>query len=261
VTEAPGARVALGPVVVDALTFRQAVEHLCVLAQADSPRRYAVTPNIQHVALLRRDAAFRAAYRGAALVLPDGFPVCLAMRPFLGRAQERVTGADLVPALCEAAAERGLSVGFLGGRPGASKEAARRLIQAFPGLDVALVEAAPLGFDRRPEELERVLREVARASPQVLFVGLGAPKGELFLARHADRLGPGVALSVGAAIDFQAGLVSRAPARWQALRLEWVWRIRQEPRRLAGRYLLSAPAFLAAVGPDVLRRLLRRPTG
>jgi len=253
--------VALGPVVVDALTFREAVEHLCLLAQAGPPRRYVVTPNIQHVALLRKDPAFQAAYRGAALVLPDGFPVCLAMHPFLGRKQERVTGADLVPALCKAAAARGLSVGFLGGRPGAAQEAARRLAQAFPGLDVSLVEPAPLGFDQHPEDLEHVLREVARTSPQVLFVGLGAPKGELFLAGHAKRLGAGVALSVGAAIDFQAGLVTRAPARWQALRLEWAWRICQEPRRLAGRYLRSAPAFLAAVGPDVLRRLSGRTTG
>jgi N-acetylglucosaminyldiphosphoundecaprenol N-acetyl-beta-D-mannosaminyltransferase len=91
----------------------------------------------------------------------------------------------------------------------------------------------------------------------VLFVGFGAPKAELFLHRHMSELGSGVALSVGAALDFCAGNAVRAPQRWQGLGLEWLWRAVHEPRRLARRYALSAPAFLVAVAPTLLRHWTR----
>jgi N-acetylglucosaminyldiphosphoundecaprenol N-acetyl-beta-D-mannosaminyltransferase len=256
----PWPRVRVGRATVDALSFEEAVEEICALAVVPGPRSVVVTPNIQHIAMLRTDDAFVEAYERAALVLPDGFPVCAVMGLALGRQQSRVTGADLLPAVCREAATRRLSVGLLGGHPGAGEEAARRLCRAIPGLDITLIEPAPRGFEHSPEELARVLAGVVSAAPALLFVGLGAPKGELFLTRHAERLGGGVALSVGAALDFQAGYVQRAPDRWQRVGLEWLWRIRQEPRRLAGRYLRSMPLFVLAVAPTVWRWVLRRPS-
>jgi N-acetylglucosaminyldiphosphoundecaprenol N-acetyl-beta-D-mannosaminyltransferase len=254
----PWRRVRVGRAKIDCLSYDQAVAAVCEVARVHGRREYVVTPNIQHVAMLRRGGEFEQAYDDAALVLPDGFPVALTLRALTGRKQSRVTGADLLPGICRAAAKNGLTIGLLGGRPGAAEEAAWRLTADYPGLNVTLVEEAPYGFDAAQDSLDRVLDHVADRDPDILFVGLGAPKGELFLQRHRDRLGNGIALSVGAAIDFAAGVVDRAPAGWQRLGFEWLYRIVQEPRRLMRRYAVAAPLFVLAALQSLAAAHVRR---
>lgn len=242
---------------VDCVTFDEAVESVVALAADPHARRYVVTPNIQHVVELERNAAFRDAYANADLVLPDGAPVALALRATTRSRQSRVTGSDLMPAVCAAAAERGLTVGILGGATGSAEDAAAALREQYPNLMVVLVEPAPYGFMDSPEMLDTVLDHVAAKNPDILFVGLGAPKQELFVRRYRKRLGTGVALCVGAAVDFVAGRARRAPLSWQRVGMEWAWRVLQEPRRLARRYLTAAPLFLWLVMPMLLTSLVR----
>lgn len=247
----------VGRALVDCVTFDQAVSAVLSLALDPLSRRYVVTPNIQHVVALERNTAFRDAYAGADLVLPDGAPVAAALRAASSAPQTRVTGADLMPAVCAAAAERGLTVGILGGARGSAEAAAAVLRETYPALRVVLVEPAPYGFIDDPAQLDAVLDHVAVKDPDILFVALGAPKQEVFVHAYRTRLGTGVALCVGAAVDFLAGHIRRAPHSWQRVGMEWAWRVVQEPRRLARRYLAAAPVFLWLVLPMLLTALVR----
>ncbi|MCU1589879.1 MAG: hypothetical protein JWP11_1135 [Frankiales bacterium] len=251
-------RIRVGDADIDALTLNDSVVAICELARGSTTRAFVVTPNIHHILELRGSEPFRDAYRDAALVLPDGFPVALAMRALGARNQSRVAGADLVPALCRAAATEGLTVGFLGGQPGAAARAAARSTAEHPTLQVVLVEEAAMGFDSTPQTREPVLVHVVRKDPDILFVGLGAPKQELFVAANRHHLGTGVAVCVGAGIDFAAGVARRSPGFLQKVGLEWAWRLVNEPRRLAKRYAKAAPVFVWLVTPSILRRI-RRP--
>jgi N-acetylglucosaminyldiphosphoundecaprenol N-acetyl-beta-D-mannosaminyltransferase len=230
---------------VDEVTARDLVVK-AAMGERDRPW-LVVTPNIQHVALLESDTDLRAAYDRADLVLADGWPVVRAVR-LLGRHRlQRITGADLFPALCREAADHGLRVGIVGGMGGAAVEAGRRLVHAFPGLEIGLTTEPPLGFDGDPHRSEQVVRQVRAAELDLLFLALGAPRQEIFAARHLEAMGAGVTLCVGAAVDFIAGRQRRAPHLMRRLGLEWAFRALHEPRRLLPRYARSAPVFLRAV--------------
>jgi N-acetylglucosaminyldiphosphoundecaprenol N-acetyl-beta-D-mannosaminyltransferase len=218
-------------------------------ARSEAPLRpwLVVTPNIQHVALLEHHEGLLAAYDRADLVLADGWPVVAAVRLLSGRRVQRITGADLLPGLAAGAAAEGLRIGIVGGVHGAAAEAVRRLRARSPGLHVALVLEPSLGFEEHPGEVEGIVSAVAQAELDLLFLALGTPKQEVFAARHLDRMGAGVTLCTGAAVDFVAGRQRRAPRLLRQLGLEWAFRALREPRRLLPRYARSAPVFLRAV--------------
>ena len=197
------------------------------------------TINLDHLAKLRSDAAFRAAYGRAAYVTADGVPVVMLARAE-GVAIERVTGADLVVPLCRAAAAAGISVHFFGTRPEILERAVARLGAEIPNLVVAGMEAPPNGFDPRSEDARRAAERIAASGAGICFVALGAPRQELF-ADAAQSWSTGVVyLGIGAALDFLAGERLRAPRLLQRLGLEWLWRTAQEPRRMLPRYARSA---------------------
>jgi len=207
--------------------------------------RYVVTPNINHVVLLSHRPDFAAAYRDAALVLADGMPLVWASR-LLGRALPgRVAGSDLAPALFRAAGEGPpLTVFLLGALPGVAERAAKKIEQTYPGVRVVGAYSPPFGFERDPAENAKILESVASAQPQVLVVGLGAPKQELWIHRHRFQVSARVALCIGATIDFFAEETTRAPTWVRRIGLEWAFRVVLEPRRLAGRYWRDGWAFL-----------------
>lgn len=228
------------------------MERICVLAESPTRTQMVVTPNIHHVVELEGNAEFRQAYEFAALSLPDGWPVALAARLFGAAGQRRVTGADLLPAVCEEAARRGLSVGFVGGQPGAAERCATLFEDRFPGLEVVFVHPAPVGFDASEEARAELLAGLAERRPDILFVGLGAPRQEIFV--HRNRPMARVVVCVGAALDFSAGLRPRAPRLLQRLGLEWLFRTLVEPRRLWRRYASAAVPFVGIVARQWRRR-------
>ncbi|MBV9845313.1 MAG: WecB/TagA/CpsF family glycosyltransferase [Kutzneria sp.] len=246
----------VGPVRVHDLDFAGASDEVLKLAAARSGQRaVVVTPNGQHLDLLRREPALVTVYRRAELVLPDGWPVVLAMKWRGAKASGRVTGADLLPSLCRHAASSGLTVGLVGGKPDVAARAAQRLTARYPGLKVTLTHSPPMGFERDDEACRQMAALVAEAGVQLLFLGLGAPKQELFADLWLRSSGPGVTLCVGAAIDFVAGEQVRAPELWRRLGLEWLHRLLREPRRLSGRYMKTIPVIcgvLVGAGVDFL---------
>lgn len=239
------ARVSLFGVEIDPVRMDEAVARVDGWLRDDHQGcRYVVTPNVDHAVLLQTSAELRQAYAGAGLVIADGFPVVWASR-LLGRPlPERVTGSDLVPALFDATAQHGpISVYLLGAAPGVAERAARNIHQRWAQVRVVGTYSPPLGFERDAAENERIIAQINAARPDLLVIGLGAPKQELWIARHHASLQVKGALCVGATIDFLAGERRRAPVWMQRLRLEWLHRLCSEPRRLARRYARDAWVF------------------
>lgn len=242
--EAEGTRIQVFGIRFNNLSFEDAVEGILdYAALRDGKPRMGVTPNVDHVVLLRDSPEMVAAYEDADLTLCDGMPLLWGAR-LLGRPlKARVTGSDLLPALCEGAAERGLTVCFLGGAPGVGEECARRMTERQPDLKVVGALSPPMGFMMDPDAVRETVEAVRALAPDLLFVALGSPAQEIFIHRHRHELGAAMALGVGAAIDFAAGACRRAP-RWVCRSgFEWFWRLCGNPKRFFYRYLVRDLAF------------------
>lgn len=253
----PCSRFAFGHARIDTIGFEETVERILQLARSGAAAMV-VTPNSDHIVALETDLALRAAYDSATLVVPDGMPLVWASRLLRGPLKERVTGADLMPRLCAAAAVHGLRVFILGGRTGVPEEAARRLQLAHPGLVVAGTCSPPFGFERDSAENEAIVAAIRNSGADLVFVGLGAPKQELWMHRHLASFDKGVFLGCGAAVDFCAGTVRRAPPWMQAAGLEWLYRLTQDPSRLAKRYAKDLYLFVVLAREMARRRDGRR---
>ncbi len=238
-------RINLFGVEIDRVRMSDAVERVMDwVAESNSGCRYVVTPNVDHTVMLQENETFRDAYSQADLVTADGHPVVLASR-LLGQAlPERVTGADLVPGLFDAADKlRPLRVFLLGAGPGIADRAARNIHGKWSGVQVVGTYSPPMGFENDDQENDKILDRIAQTSPDILVVGLGAPKQELWVHEHRDRMQAKVALCVGATIDFLANHKPRAPRWMQRVGLEWFHRMVSEPRRLVKRYARDAWIF------------------
>lgn len=215
-----------------------------------------VTPNADQVVNLQKNAELRQAYARAALVTPDGMPVVWASRWLGAPVKERVTGSDLMPRLCELAAQTGLKVFLLGGAEGVADRAAANLVRRYPGLLIAGTSCPPPGFERDAARNAALVRNIRDSGADLVFVCLGSPKQDVWASRHLPQFDKGVFLGVGAAIDFCAGTMKRAPRWMQRAGLEWLYRLCQEPRRLAGRYAKDL-YFFVLVGREMWRRRLK----
>jgi N-acetylglucosaminyldiphosphoundecaprenol N-acetyl-beta-D-mannosaminyltransferase len=187
----------------------------------------------------------REALRSADLVYCDGYGVRLAARVLDMPIPYRMTGADWVWGLAALSELAGQSLYLLGSEPRVAAQAARRLERSYPRLNV--VGAHHGYFDLDSPHCERVLEDIQARRPDLVLVGMGTPKQELWVQRYADRAGAQVLWTVGALLDYVAGRVPRAP-RWLADNgLEWIFRLAIEPHRMWRRYLLGNPAFLSRV--------------
>lgn len=239
-------RVRMFGIELDRLTMNQAVAQLLDwVGESEYPSRYVVTPNVDHVVMLQNNAALGAAYEDAAMVVVDGKPVLLASR-LLGRPlPETVPGSDLCPALFDAAKYRGgvLRVFLMGAAEGVADRAAEEIRARWPWVEVCGVYSPPMGFCVSTPANSVAQEKINAAKPDILMVGLGAPKQEIWVHAMRDRLQVKVILCIGATIDFLAGEKARAPVWMRKAGLEWLHRAISEPRRLLGRYLHDAWVF------------------
>lgn len=216
--------------------------------------KYVVTPNVDFVVRFHKDATFREIVNAAWLTLPDGTPI-IWMSRLIGEKtlKERVTGADLLPAVCDASRKNKKKLFFLGGVEGVAELAKLNFEKRFPGVDIVGTYSPPFGFEKDNYKIEEIIDIINSSEANILFVGLGSPKQEYLIDKIKDRLVCRVALCTGAAFDFAAGTKKRAPGVFRKVGLEWLWRLLLEPKRLWKRYLVTDSYILILFLKEVFR--------
>lgn len=222
----------------DPLTLAQTVDAVFRL-RAAGQRGWLCTVNVAILMMMRADARLQSFVDRAALVVADGQPLVWCAPWFGSSLPERVTGVDLVDALCERAAQEGARVYLLGATGEIVAAVARRLRERCANLQIEYADGY-FTEDEAPARADRICASGA----DILFVGMGVPRQENFLEEQWGRLGVGMAIGVGGSFDVLAGLRSRAPAWVQKAGMEWFFRLIQEPRRLFARYLTTNSRFV-----------------
>lgn len=212
------------------------------------------TLNLDHVVKLRRDVAFRAAYRAQSHVVADGNPIVWLSRLAGRRDVALVPGSELIAPVAAMAARLGVSLAFLGSTEPVLRAAAAQLEVDYPGLKVAACLAPPYGFDPHGAAADELLDQVAASGARICLLALGAPKQEVLAARGFARHPQLGFLSIGAGLDFIAGHQTRAPVWVRKIAMEWLWRMLSNPRRLARRYLDCALVLPSLAGTALKTR-------
>ncbi|WP_058376264.1 WecB/TagA/CpsF family glycosyltransferase [Pandoraea norimbergensis] len=227
-----------------AVPFDTAVDVLAhASVQRDGRARIVVTPNVDHIVRLDTQPEFKRAYATADYLFADGMPIIWASRLFGTPLPGRVTGADLLPALCDRASATGGKAVFVGGHPEFEARIREGLAARFPGLDFTLIVPS-MRFDPTGPEGDAIAERVRALAPDLIFVCVGMPKQERWAMANAGNMPGGLMLCVGAAIEFAAGMQRRAPKWMQRTGSEWIWRILQDPGRMWRRYLVDDRRFV-----------------
>lgn len=200
---------------------------------------YIVTPNVDHIVKLEDDIEFQNVYKEASLILTDGMPLIWISKFKKTPIKEKISGSDLFPQICSMAAKKNYKVFLLGAGPGVAQKAAENLVEKYSGLNIVGTYSPIYGFEESPQEIENIIKIINNAKPDILAVGLGAPKQEKFIFKYKDRLNVPLSLAIGASIDFEAGNIRRAPVWMQKAGLEWFYRLLKEPKRMFRRYLID----------------------
>jgi N-acetylglucosaminyldiphosphoundecaprenol N-acetyl-beta-D-mannosaminyltransferase len=228
---------------VDVLNLESAVQLIRGWVEDEDTGHYVCVTDVHCIMQSHRRQDVRDAYNSASLCVPDGMPLT-----WFGRARGqtrigRVYGPDLMLRILELSAQHGYTQFFCGGADGVADDLESRMIERFPGLRVVGTYSPPyrpLGAEERKE----FITFINDLEPDIVWIGLGAPKQDLFMKEYHDLLKAKVMIGVGAAFDFHTGRVRQAPRWMMRSGLEWLFRLFMEPRRLAPRYFRNNPAFI-----------------
>ena len=244
-------------VMVDLVSLQEVLDAVMFRTERRIPG-YIVTPNVDHVCLYRRNAAFGRAYQEAFLAVPDGVPLLWSGKLLGTPLVQRLNGTDMVYAISERAAAEGRSIFLLGAAEGVPEQAAERLQSLYPGLRVAGTYSPSMGFEKNETENADIIERLRVAAPDICFVAVGSPKQEIWMGRHCEESRVPVMIGVGASLDFIAGRKRRAPRLFQKAGFEWLWRLCTEPRRLWRRYLVEDMLFFVLLARQIMSRLTTR---
>lgn len=204
-----------------------------------------ITP-VHSVMDCQRDPELRRIQNASGMTTPDGMPLVWLSHLYGHDHVDRVYGPDLTLASCERSVEKGYRHFFYGGAEGVPEQLAANLQGRFPSLQVAGAYSPPFRPLTAGED-EEIVQMINQSTPDIVWVGLGSPKQERWIASHVDRLTAPVLIGVGAAFDFHTGRKPQAPPWMQRSGLEWLFRLLTEPRRLCKRYLINNPLFVTLV--------------
>ena len=219
---------------------------------------YVIFRDVHGIVRCQDDPEFLRAHKQALRVCPDGMPLV-----WLGRRQGhkdmgRVYGPDLMRALMEATQSGEKTHYLYGGKPGVAARLQKQLEAQFPGVKIVGIQTPPFGPLSPAEEAE-LRSELERVRPDFFWVGLSTPKQEFFMQTYSERLDAGILFGVGAAFDYLSGEVKEPPVWVRKSGIQWFWRICQEPRRLAGRYLHTVPRFLWLLARENFAHKAKQP--
>ena len=236
---------------IDTVTWSQTLERLSGWAAAGQSR-YVCICNVHSVVTARQDEVFSDVIRKADMATPDGAPVAWLMRRLGSLGQERINGPDLMWRYCAEAARRNESIYLYGGQQRTLDILQRTLLAHFPGLMIAGAYSPPFRA-LTPEEDTAVVEAINDSGAGTVWVSLGCPKQEKWMAEHRGRINA-VMIGVGAAFDYHAGTIQRAPRWMQRNGLEWLHRLCSEPRRLWKRYLVTNSLFIYYAGRQLFSK-------
>ena len=214
-------------------------------------RSYICLPNVHSTVLFQSNKKFRNAMLSADFLIPDGLPLAW-VSSIKDQKIDRIRGSDLMLTFCQLSHKHHFSHYFYGGEPGIPEKLAAELRKKFPWLNVVGMFSPPFR-PLSPEEDSQIVERINKANPDILWVGLGAPKQEIWILEHRKRLDVPIIIAVGAAFDFLSGNSKQAPKWIQDMGFEWFFRLIQEPRRLWKRYLWYNSIFLILVLLDFLK--------
>jgi N-acetylglucosaminyldiphosphoundecaprenol N-acetyl-beta-D-mannosaminyltransferase len=239
-------RVNLFGIQIDPLTMTETVS--TIIHWIDTKKaecKFVITPNVDHIVQVQSNINLQTSYKKASLVVTDGKPVIWVANFLNVHIPETVPGSDLVPAIFEYVQNhnKSIKVFLLGAMPGVADQAKRNIAQQWPIVEVVGTLSPDFGFDKNEIESQRICEIINKTGADLLVIGLGAPKQELWITRYASELSVSSALCVGATIDFLAGEKPRAPLWMRKFALEWLHRMLSEPKRLAKRYIVDAIIF------------------
>ncbi|MFC7516538.1 WecB/TagA/CpsF family glycosyltransferase [Herbaspirillum sp. GCM10030257] len=226
---------------IDALTWDEAVGQITRWGAARESR-YVCICNVHSVVTTTSDVEFKIAVNNADMATPDGAPIAWALRQFGYASQERINGPDLMMKYLAEAERLGQTVFFYGSTDATLAKLRVALAKLFPGLRIGGTYSPPFR-SLSLEEDEEIVEMINGSGSNVVFVGLGCPKQEKWMAEHRGRINA-VMIGVGAAFDYHAGVIKRAPIWWQRNGLEWLYRLGSEPRRLFKRYMVTNTLFM-----------------
>ena len=227
---------------VASVTLGEASEVFSEMARKKETR-VIFTVNAEHIALMSANREFQKAYIEADFVLADGMPLVWFSRLIGERLPDRVTGSDLLPELCRMSEKKSLKVFFLGGTEDVTPKAIENLLKRFPRLNVVGFSTPRIDIEGNEKINIDLVEMISQSGADILFVGFGAPKQEIWITKNQKKLKTGIVLAVGGTFDFLAGKTVRAPLWMQKSGLEWFWRLLHEPRRLWRRYLIGNALF------------------
>jgi N-acetylglucosaminyldiphosphoundecaprenol N-acetyl-beta-D-mannosaminyltransferase len=240
---------------VDATSYADASDRIISWAEAHESRSVCIA-SVNNVMVAQDDPGFRDVMNGADLVTPDGMPLVWGLRALGIASASRVYGPELTPVVMTKAAEKGVPIGLLGGTHEVLDRFIANVSVGRPGLRVAYRSSPPFR-QATPEEEGKVARDINASGARIVFVGLGCPKQEVWMARQRGNV-QAVMIGVGAAFDFLAGVKPQAPAWVRRSGLEWLFRLVTEPRRLWRRYLRQNPRFVVLFARQLLAERTQR---
>ena len=220
-------------------TLSEAADIVIKAAQLKNPLNVFFV-NAHCVNVAQRDTEYKKMLHDAPFVFADGAGMALAAKILGSQLCNNVNGTDLFPIICETAAKEGIRIGLHGAAPGIAENCANKMREQIPGLEIVHVSDGYLNAEAE----EQAVEEMNRKDVQILFVAKGVPLQEHWIQEHRDRVNAPVMLAVGALFDFYSGTVERAPVWVRQMRLEWLYRLAQEPRRLFRRYVIGNPEFV-----------------
>ena len=221
----------------------QAIEDMI----ASEKKSYIVAINVDVVMKIENDSYLKDITDKADMVLVDGKPLEWIAKWHKRPIKAKISGSDLVPLLCERAAEKGYSIFIIGGKEGIAEKAKQNLERNLPGIRIVGTYAPPFGFEKDEKELNRINETISSAHPDILIVCFGCPKQEKWIYENYQKYDAKVSVCAGATVDFLAGNVNRAPKWMSDHGLEWFYRFLQEPKRMFKRYFIDDVKILKLI--------------
>ena len=216
----------------------EAIDEICRLVD-EKKKSYVVAVNTDVIIKIENDEYLKKVSDEADLTLVDGKPLIWISKWLKRPVKEKISGSDLVPKLCQTAAEKGYTIFIIGGKDGVADSARANLEKDFKAIKIVGTYSPPLGFDSDEEELSSINQKISNVCPDIVIACFGCPKQEKWVYENYKKYNASVSICAGATVDFLAGNVKRAPKWMSEHGLEWFYRFVQEPKRLFNRYFVE----------------------